>query len=106
MKVDGENPFINLGAYIRNVKTRPGGGNTPAEKPKEFPGEDKVLLSPRARQIKESKELLESVPDVREEKVQTLKAQIANGEYNVDSERIASKILKESLMNDFLLSSG
>jgi negative regulator of flagellin synthesis FlgM len=43
---------------------------------------------------------LESIPDVREDKVAELKEQVESGTYEIDAEKIAEKMLKDSLLND------
>ena len=63
--------------------------------------EEKVDLSTRAKDIHLAKKVLESLPDVREEKVQELKDRIEKGLYNVDSGKIADKMVGESLLDIF-----
>jgi negative regulator of flagellin synthesis FlgM len=43
---------------------------------------------------------LDSIPDIREDKVAQLKEQIENGTYEIDEEKIADNMLKDSLLND------
>jgi negative regulator of flagellin synthesis FlgM len=43
---------------------------------------------------------LDNIPEVRAEKVEQLKNQIENGTYEIKSEEIAEKMLKDSLLND------
>lgn len=103
MKVTGNPPFDTLEVYLRATATRsrvnpsltPGTGTQ--GKP-----EDKVELSPRGREIQEAMQILKSVPDVREEKVALLKQQIEAGTYEVEGEKIAEKMLEESLLNELL----
>ncbi|NTW07812.1 MAG: flagellar biosynthesis anti-sigma factor FlgM, partial [Syntrophaceae bacterium] len=40
-------------------------------------------------------------PDIREEKIQEIKKQIDNGEYNVSGEKIAGKMVGESIVDLF-----
>jgi len=64
--------------------------------------EDKVVLSQEAKKIQEAKKLLDSIPDIREEKVAKIKAQIENGTYQVEEKKLAAKMIKESLLNELL----
>ena len=64
--------------------------------------EDKVILSQEAKKIQEAKKLMDSIPDIREEKVAKIKAQIENGTYQVEEKKLAAKIIKESLLNELL----
>ena len=64
--------------------------------------EDRVLLSPMAKEIQMAKNQLQEIPDVRIEKVTEIKNQIAQGSYQVSSEKIAHRIMGESLLNELL----
>ena len=64
--------------------------------------EDRVLLSPMAKEIQMAKSQLQEIPDVRVEKVAEIKNQIAQGSYQVSSERIAHRLMSESLLNELL----
>ncbi len=52
-------------------------------------------LSDRARDIKQIKELATAAPDVDEVKVAKFKKLIADGQYKVDSQALAEKMLNE-----------
>jgi negative regulator of flagellin synthesis FlgM len=58
-------------------------------------GEDKLEFSGRATEAGKLLDSLKELPDVREEKVNALREQIAAGEYNPTSEDIADAILKD-----------
>ncbi len=45
---------------------------------------------------------MDSIPDIREEKVAKIKAQIQNGTYQVEEKKLAAKMIKESLLNELL----
>lgn len=64
--------------------------------------EEKVELSTMARDIQQAKVELSRLPDVREEKVQAIKYQVASGAYNVSGTQIANKMVGESLLNLFV----
>ena len=57
---------------------------------------DKLNISQKGQKIKTTKKNLKKIPDIRQEKVQTLKQQIKQGTYNVSSEKIAKKIVSRS----------
>ena len=102
MKIVGKNPSVNLEAYQKNIRDRnrvDASGKAPA---KGVSKEDKVVLSPEVKRIQEAKKLLSSVPDIREEKVAQIKAQIENGTYQVEEKKLAQKMIKESLLNELL----
>ena len=61
---------------------------------------DTVELSDLGKKVQEAHRQLESIPDIREDKVAQLKEQIENGTYEVDADKLADKMIKESLLND------
>ena len=65
------------------------------EKPekKDDSRKDRMNISARAQEIVGLKEELGEVSEVRQEKVEALKNSIKNGKYDVDSKKIARKIL-------------
>lgn len=64
--------------------------------------QDRVLLSPMAKEIQMVKNRLQEIPDIRIEKVAEIKNQITQGTYPVSSEKIAHCLIGESLMNELL----
>ena len=53
-------------------------------------------------QVKEAREQLDLIPDVREEKVAEIKDQLEKGTYNIDGKKIAFKMVKESLIDEII----
>ena len=60
-------------------------------------GNDRVELSASSLDVQKMKEIVQGTPDVRMDKVQALKAQIEQGEYEVDPYRVADKMLMNFL---------
>ena len=58
-------------------------------------GEDKLEFSGRAAETGKFLDELKNLPDVRQEKVDSLREQIASGNYNPSSDEIAGAILKD-----------
>jgi negative regulator of flagellin synthesis FlgM len=63
--------------------------------------EETVDLSTMAKDIQQAKVEVSKLPDVREEKVREIKAQVENGTYNVSGEQIADKMVGESVVDLF-----
>jgi len=61
--------------------------------------EEKVSLSSAARDIQRAEEAVKELPEVREEKVLELRDQIEAGKYDANGEKIAGKMLGESLLD-------
>jgi negative regulator of flagellin synthesis FlgM len=102
MKITDKNPYVNLDAYTKNVKDKERIDNQGKQAPKQVMEEDRVVLSQEAKKIQEAKKLMDSIPDIREEKVAKIKAQIENGTYQVEEKKLAAKMIKESLLNELL----
>ena len=63
---------------------------------------DQVSLSGTAKELNKLKEIVNSIPDVRADKVETLKNFIASGSYNVKGDDIAGKLIKSSIVDDLI----
>jgi negative regulator of flagellin synthesis FlgM len=61
--------------------------------------EEKVNLSTTAKDVQNLKNAISKLPDVREEKVQALKDRIEKGTYRVDADKVADKMVGESLID-------
>jgi negative regulator of flagellin synthesis FlgM len=65
-------------------------------------GGDSVSLSHQARWLQAAREALAEIPEIREERVAAIRAQIEAGTYKVDGEKIADKMIAEGLLNTHL----
>jgi negative regulator of flagellin synthesis FlgM len=63
--------------------------------------EEKVDLSTTAKDIQQASNALSSLPDVREQKVAEIKSQVQQGTYNVSGDKIAGKMVGESIVDIF-----
>jgi len=57
----------------------------------------KADISPRGREMAYAKEVAQAAPDVREEKIAELKRRIAAGQYNVDPDAVADRLVNEHI---------
>jgi negative regulator of flagellin synthesis FlgM len=57
----------------------------------------KAEISERARDLARAKSVAGSTPDVREEKIAELKRRIASGNYSVDSDKVADRMVDDHL---------
>ena len=98
MKIDDkDNTLINaLRLYQDGLKT----GGKPGKKVHEKSAPDeKVNLSATAKDIKTLKNAIAGLPDIRQDKVDGLKARIEKGEYSASGEKIADKIIEDFLLD-------
>jgi negative regulator of flagellin synthesis FlgM len=63
--------------------------------------EEKVNLSNKARDIQQLRDAVSQLPDVREDKVRELKDQVDKGAYDVNGQKVAEKMVSESLLDIF-----
>jgi negative regulator of flagellin synthesis FlgM len=62
-----------------------------------------VDVSSKAQEVQQIKKLVSQLPDVREDRVQALKAQIESGSYHVSGEDIADLIIRRTLADNTAL---
>ena len=99
MQINDSNVHINFEAYAQ--KSRETSGNQvpkAASSGTEAPV-DKVVLSPKAREIQEARKQLEALPDVDGPKVEALRLKVEKGVYEIDGSHIAERMLREMALN-------
>ena len=100
MEINSNDNTINIDAYVNNINDKQKAENTSEKAEKNVAKTDTVNISDAAKEIQEVRKDLDNIPDVRADKVEQLKNQIENGTYEIKSEEIAEKMLKDSLLND------
>lgn len=91
------NTRINQNAGVQYV-SKPGAGESRnatggASKSTAPTGNDKVSLSAQADRLNNLAQVASASPDMDNAKVEAIKAQLANGEYSIDADRLAGKML-------------
>ncbi|MEP6900293.1 MAG: flagellar biosynthesis anti-sigma factor FlgM [Actinomycetota bacterium] len=95
INIDKISEFSPIRAISQSdIKKASGETNKPVEV-KKANNEDKLDFSSRASEVGKLVEQLKSLPDVREEKINQLREQVATGKYNPSSSDIAAAILKD-----------
>ena len=59
----------------------------------ETSGRDEAILSPQAQDVLSARRAYSQTPEVRADKVASLKRQIAEGKFQVDADLVASKLM-------------
>ena len=95
-----KNQGIQIDAYVNRVHDK--NKLDPAENKSDITATktDTVVISDAAKQIQEVRSRLDAVPDVDEVKVAQLRKEIEAGTYQRSADEIASKMIKEGLIND------
>ncbi len=87
------NPYVN---QVLQNKTSPQSADV---KKQTNPGDDSVDLSQNVKDLKLAQAALTELPDTRSELVARLKKKIDDGTYEIEPDKIAGKMIKESLLN-------
>jgi len=96
MKIQGNNPIEGKEVYgkVNDLNKQDKVGKS-SNTENASGNRDKISLSGKAQEINELKALINDLPDIRTEKVEELKKAIDAGSYNIDSYKVAEKILEE-----------
>jgi len=65
-------------------------------------GKDRATFSSRAADIDKALSIINTMPEIREDKVEQLRQQIAAGEFRISSDEIADKILNEAQLEKII----
>lgn len=93
---------VNIDAYINQVQEKDKVEPTSDQPEKQPAKADTVELSDMGKRVQEAHNQLENIPDIREDKVAQLREQIENGTYEPDAEKVAEKMLSDSLLKDLI----
>ncbi|NQU62825.1 MAG: flagellar biosynthesis anti-sigma factor FlgM [SAR324 cluster bacterium] len=93
MKIDGQYPKIPV--QDKNVHKDKTAANSENRK-----STDLHKTNPKQFSVNKIREKIDAEPDIDMEKVKLIKAKIKNGEYQVDSKKLANNLLKNSLLED------
>ena len=97
MEIPGNDIRINKNKTVQD-RVDAAGKKSAQPKPEASPqvsGGEQIALSPKAKGIQKALETVKTSPDIRSEKVEAIKNQIASNTYQVDSEAIGQKILQQ-----------
>lgn len=101
MKVDNDvkSSFLDPLTKLKNVKSSQGTG---AEGVKGPGTTDKVELTTARDEINRIREKIKSMPEVRQERVETIRKALAEGTYNIRGELVAQRLLKDHFLDQIL----
>ena len=97
MKISDNSVNVAQQAYAREAEATKPPEQLNTETQKIDAPTDKVSLSANARDIQVAKNAVAATPEVREEVVQDVKKDVEAGTYQVDSEKIADKIVGSNI---------
>ena len=101
MEITPKNQADAIEAYVNQVQVKPKTEDLNEKDPRQQAiKSDTVVISETAKRIQAAQSLLETIPDVRSEKVAEIKRRIEDGTYEIKPDQIAEKMIRESLLND------
>ena len=95
MQINDSNVHINFEAYAQRSREAAGNQDPKPASPGDAAPVDKVVLSPKAREIQEARKQLDTLPDVDGPKVEALRVKVEKGVYEIDGSQIAERMLRE-----------
>lgn len=103
MRINGQGPDAQLKLYLNKNVNKAGGVNDAKARSLERSGdasapEDRISLSSKAKEASMAAELARTAPDIRTERVADLKSAINSGQYQVEGEKVAEKVIREALL--------
>ncbi|MGQ9857105.1 MAG: flagellar biosynthesis anti-sigma factor FlgM [Thermodesulfobacteriota bacterium] len=100
MKINGGGGYSPIQSLLQRIRSE----NEPkVSQPQESAPQqqaEKVEISRQAREIQKLEALLEELPEVREQRVEEIRAMIQEGRYRVDLEKLSDRILQALLIGD------
>lgn len=101
MKVDNDvkPSFLDPLTRLKNVKSSQGTGTEGVKGPDTT---DKVELTAKKDEINRIKEKIKSMPEVRQEKVETIRKALEEGTYTIRGELVAQRLLKDHFLDQIL----
>ncbi len=103
MEIPG-NDFKIKGKVIQDRVKVTGGKTAKTDgAPSGAQGGEHIALSSKAKDIQKSHEAVKNSSDIRVDKVDKIKAAIAEGSFHVDSHELAEKILKDVIVESKFL---
>ena len=100
MEITGKKPLAGYERFVNHIEQNKRTETSQAKKDKAVFEDDKVELSPQAKQIQEAKKLIKGIPEVQQHKIDEIKQQIEKGTYRVDGQQIAVNMLKDALIDE------
>jgi negative regulator of flagellin synthesis FlgM len=99
MKISGSGGYSPVDSLLQRIQK---GEELRAQRTEAMaqPRGEKVEISSHAREIQNLKTILDSIPDVREKKVEEIRRMIDEGSYQVDLGKLSDRILQALIQGD------
>lgn len=103
--IDPIRPQDATGVYQRQVDATGGAGRATPGRRTAAAGAggrraDSVTLSEQARGLQRALAVVTGLPDVRNERIAEIRARLASGDYHIDADEIAQRMLEERSVDE------
>ena len=104
MKIDGQKPRVGTEQGVErnrgaNGPRKAASGATKTAKPDQQQGPVNVKLSEKAQEFKKVRGMVDTVPELRETMIVKLKTDIEQGNYRVNAEKVAEKMIERAIID-------
>lgn len=102
MKINDQSAYVNFEAHTKRAQDEASPAESGTDNEKALSSTDKVVLSPKARELQHARMELAKLPDVDSRNVARIQHQIEKGTYEIDGGKIAERMLDEMRLNSSL----
>jgi flagellar biosynthesis anti-sigma factor FlgM len=102
MQISGQDPIRFLERYLLDVKDVSGTSPVSGVAGQQPVNQDQVEISSRGKESQTLLQRVNSLPDVRTDLVNSLRQQIASGQYVINDQKVAAGLVR-SILQDALL---
>ncbi|MDJ0721134.1 MAG: flagellar biosynthesis anti-sigma factor FlgM [Desulfobacterales bacterium] len=102
MKINDQSAHINFEAHTQRALDAAHQAEGNARNENAPPSADKVVLSPKARELQDARVELAGLPDIDTQRVAQIQHQIEKGTYRIDGGQIAERMLAEMRLHSGL----
>lgn len=102
MKINDYDPIKDLDANIQSIREVKEDRIKEKAALKGPTDSDRVDISSKAKAVQRIKEEVDSLPDIRADRVDEARRAIESGTYNIKGEKVADRIIMESVIDSIL----
>ncbi len=99
MEINGTNPLISVNTNVQRIDA-PQQSERAQKSGSGASESDRLELSVRSQEVSHVQDLIQSTPDVRQDRINQVRGEIDSGTYNIKAEQIAGKIIGGNLLDE------
>jgi len=102
MQISGQDPIRFLERYLLDVKDVSGASPVSGTTGQQPTNQDQVEISLRGKEAQALLHQVNALPDVRTDLVNSIRQQIASGQYTINDQKIAAGLVRSTLQDAML----